>query len=209
MADILKEDRRSEAQVEVVKKIREEAVKNLLSTIPTEDPEREGLVGTPDRVARMYEEIFGGYEMDPHKILSKRFKAGEAEDKGMVVVKDIPFYSHCEHHMVPFFGHAHVAYIPKENGEVVGLSKICRLVECFARRLQIQERLTAQIADCINEELNPLGVMVVIQAEHLCMSMRGVKKPGSNTVTSVGRGVFMDNSNNARAEFMSMLDLNK
>lgn len=209
MSDIWKDDVRSYQEIKADKTKREEHVRGLLETIPYEDPDREGLVGTPDRVARMYEEIFGGYEMDPHKILSKRFHAGEDGDKGMVVVKDIPFYSHCEHHMVPFFGHAHIAYIPKENGEVVGLSKICRLVECFARRLQIQERLTTQIADCINEELHPLGVMVIINAEHLCMSMRGVQKPGSNTVTSVGRGVFMDNSNNARVEFMSMLDLNK
>ena len=198
---------------------RQQAIKMLLETIPGEDAEREGLLETPKRVANMYEEIVGGYEMNPAEILSKTFDAGNMHDdeydpvdvyaNGIVIVKDIPFYSHCEHHMVPFFGHAHVAYIPKENGEVVGLSKICRLVECFARRLQIQERLTTQIADCINEELNPLGVMVVIQAEHLCMSMRGVKKPGSNTGTSVGRGGVMDNSNNARAEFMSMLELNK
>lgn len=209
MADIFKDDSRTWQKVEEMKRKREEHVKGLLDTIPEEDSSREGLIGTPERVARMYEELFGGYEMDPHKILAKRFQVGEDGDKGMVVVKDIPFYSHCEHHMVPFFGHAHVAYIPKENGEVVGLSKICRLVECFARRLQIQERLTTQIAECINAELNPLGVMVVIQAEHLCMSMRGVQKPGSNTVTSVCRGVFLDNDNNARAEFMSMLNMNK
>jgi GTP cyclohydrolase I len=195
--------------------MRREAIKDLLSTIPNEDPDREGLLDTPNRVAKMYEEIFGGYEMDPHEILSKTFDAGKMHDEedeetsdiysnGLVIVKDIPFYSHCEHHMVPFFGHAHVAYIPGER--VVGLSKIARLVECYARRLQIQERLTNQIADAIIQELDPIGVMVVIQAEHLCMAMRGVKKPGANTITSSVHGVFTSNSE-ARSEVLNLLDL--
>lgn len=195
---------------------RKEAIATLLSSIPNEDPSREGLLETPKRVANMYEEIFGGYEMDPHEILSKTFDSGKLHDSeetpgdiyanGLVIVKDIPFYSHCEHHMVPFFGHAHVAYIPGER--VVGLSKIARLVECYARRLQIQERLTNQIADSIIQELDPLGVMVVIQAEHLCMAMRGVKKPGANTITSSVYGVFTSNSE-ARAEVLSLLGLKK
>lgn len=194
--------------------LRKKAVHMLLSSIPNEDPAREGLLETPTRVAKMYEEIFGGYEMNPHEILSKTFDAGKMHDEddeagdiysnGLVIVKDIPFYSHCEHHMVPFFGHAHVAYVPGER--VVGLSKIARLVECYARRLQIQERLTNQIADSIIAELDPMGVMVVIQAEHLCMAMRGVKKPGSNTVTSSVHGVFATNSE-ARAEVLGLLGI--
>jgi len=193
---------------------RQTAITMLLESIPNEDATREGLVDTPTRVAKMYEEIFGGYEMDPHEILSKTFDAGKMHDddeecgdiysNGLVIVKDIPFYSHCEHHMVPFFGHAHVAYIPGER--VVGLSKIARLVECYARRLQIQERLTNQIADAIIQELDPMGVMVVIQAEHLCMAMRGVKKPGANTITSSVHGVFTSNGE-ARSEVLGLLDL--
>lgn len=182
---------------------REQAVKELLRTIPGEDVDREGLLETPNRVARMYEEIFAGYNMDPHLILSKTFKA--EEHKEMVIVKDTDFYSHCEHHMVPFFGQVHIAYIP--NGNVVGLSKLARLVECFAKRLQIQERMTTQIADAIVAELDPMGVMVVIQAEHLCMAMRGVKKPGAKTITSAVRGVFAENDNQARREFLSLLSL--
>lgn len=195
---------------------RKSAIEVLLASIPGEDPSREGLLETPKRVANMYEEIFGGYEMDPHEILSKTFDAGKMHDdeeeagdiyaNGLVLVKDIPFYSHCEHHMVPFIGHAHVAYIPNER--VVGLSKIARLVECYARRLQIQERLTNQIADSIIQELDPMGVMVVIQAEHLCMAMRGVKKPGANTITSSVHGVFASTSE-ARAEVLSLLELKR
>lgn len=188
-----------------IMQIRRVAVKTLLKTIPGEEAEREGLMETPDRVARMYNEVFGGYSMNPAEILSKKFK--DENHKEMVVVKDIDFYSHCEHHMVPFFGKVHVAYIP--NGTVVGLSKIARLVECYARRLQIQERMTSQIANMLMSELQPLGVMVVIQAEHLCMAMRGVKKPGSNTITSAVRGVFSDNSNNARSEFLGLIDLSQ
>ena len=191
---------------------RQLAVYQLLSTIPHEDPEREGLLDTPYRVAKMYNEIFGGYEMDPLEILNKTFTVDDEDDgaglyqQGIVVVKDIPFYSHCEHHMVPFIGKVWVAYIPTKK--VVGLSKIARLVECYARRLQIQERMTTQIADALVEALHPLGVMVVIEAEHLCMAMRGVKKPGTNTVTSAVRGVFAEDGA-ARAECMSLFGLQK
>lgn len=191
---------------------REIAVKMLLDTIPGENSGREGLKDTPHRVAMMYEEIFGGYEMDPHKILDKTFDAGKMHDEevddvdiyanGLVIVKDIPFFSHCEHHMVPFVGKVDIAYVPRER--VVGLSKLARLVECFARRLQIQERLTNQIADTIKEVLDPEGVMVIIQAEHLCMTMRGVKKPGAKTITSSVSGVFTAN-NAARAEVLSLI----
>jgi len=179
------------------------AVFELLNTIPGEYASREGLQETPGRVARMYDEIFGGYDMSPEAILSKTFR--DEEHKEMVIVKDIDFFSHCEHHMVPFIGKVHIAYIP--NGNLVGLSKLARLVECYARRLQIQERMTSQIADAIEEQLKPIGVMVVIKAEHMCMAMRGVKKPGANTITSAVRGVFQDNTNVARAEFLSLIDL--
>lgn len=191
---------------------REMAVKILLNSIPNEDANREGLVDTPHRVAMMYEELFGGYEMDPFEILNKTFDAGKMHEEvdedvdiyanGLVIVKDIPFFSHCEHHMVPFVGKVHIAYVPSKR--VVGLSKLARLVECFARRLQIQERLTNQIADTIKEALDPAGVMVIIQAEHLCMTMRGVKKPGAKTVTSSVSGVFVSNSD-ARAEVLSLI----
>ena len=154
-----------------------------------ENPKREGLLETPDRVAKMYEEIFGGMEMSAKEPLAKRLSA---EKNQMVLEKDITFYSTCEHHLMPFFGKAHVAYIP--SGEVVGLSKIARTVEVFAKRPQIQEQLTAQIADAINEELHPLGVMVMLEAEHTCMTMRGVKKPGSKTITYVTRGLFEEDS---------------
>lgn len=154
-----------------------------------EDVEREGLLETPDRVARMYEEIFAGMYQDAAEPLSKRFHVAGNE---MVLEKDIVFYSTCEHHQMPFFGKAHVAYIPK--GEVVGLSKIARTVEVFAKRPQLQEQLTAQIADAINEQLHPMGVMVMLEAEHTCMTMRGVKKPGSKTVSYVTRGIFAEDT---------------
>ena len=154
-----------------------------------EDPGREGLVETPDRVARMYEEIFSGLYMDAAEPLAKRFHVAGNE---MVLEKDIVFYSTCEHHLMPFFGKAHVAYIPK--GEVVGLSKIARTVEVFAKRPQLLEQLTAQIADAINEHLHPMGVMVMVEAEHTCMTMRGVKKPGSKTVSYVTRGIFAEDT---------------
>ena len=149
-----------------------------------EDPHREGLLDTPDRIARMYEEIFGGLTLTAEEPLSKTF---HVKDNAMVLEKDITFYSTCEHHLLPFYGKAHIAYIPK--GEVVGLSKLARTVEVFARRLQLQEQLTGQIADALEKELNPKGVMVMIEAEHMCMTMRGIKKPGSQTVTIVKRGI--------------------
>ena len=164
-----------------------------------EDITREGLIETPDRIARMYHELAAGYEDDPAVHLSKRFHAGSSD---MVVEKDITFYSFCEHHMLPFFGKAAVAYVP--DGEVVGLSKIARTVEVYARRFQLQERLTSQIADAFMEELKPKGVMVLIEAEHMCMSMRGIKKPGAKTVTSVTRGVF-DEDEKLQNDFYCML----
>lgn len=164
-------------------KIRE-AVTMLLGAVG-EDPEREGLTDTPDRIARMYEEILGGMEQTAQTPLSKTFHTDSAD---MVLEKDIVFYSMCEHHMMPFFGKAHVAYIP--DGQVVGLSKLARTVEIYARRLQLQERLTAQVADAVTTYLKPKGVMVMLEAEHMCMTMRGVKKPGSKTVTIAKRGAF-------------------
>ncbi|MCR5144239.1 MAG: GTP cyclohydrolase I FolE [Lachnospiraceae bacterium] len=155
-----------------------------------EDVNREGLIETPDRVARMYEEIFSGMDEDAKVHLAKRFTAQNNE---MIVEKDITFYSTCEHHLMPFYGKAHVAYIP--DGQVVGISKLARTVEVYAKRPQIQEQLTAQIADAIDAELHPVGVMVMIEAEHTCMTMRGVKKPGSKTVTYVSRGAFLEDSN--------------
>ena len=164
-----------------------EGVRLLLEGIG-EDVTREGLVETPDRIARMYEEIYGGMEEDASEHLKKRF---HVDNDAMVLEKDITFYSTCEHHLLPFYGEAHIAYIP--NGEVVGLSKLARTVEVFARRLQLQEQLTGQIADALEKELNPKGVMVMIEAEHMCMTMRGIKKPGSQTVTIVKRGIFENN----------------
>ena len=165
----------------------EQAVRLLLEGIG-EDITREGLIDTPDRIARMCEEIYGGlgHEADQH--LLKQFPV---ENNEIVLEKDITFYSMCEHHLMPFYGRAHVAYIP--NGKVVGLSKLARTVEVYARRLQIQERMTAQIADDIMKYLAPQGVMVMLEAEHMCMTMRGIKKPGSQTVTMVTRGVFAEN----------------
>lgn len=162
----------------------EAAVRLLLEGIG-EDVNREGLVETPNRIARMYEEIFSGMDESPEGHLSKRFVVDNNE---MVLEKDIVFYSMCEHHLLPFYGKAHVAYIP--NGEVVGLSKLARTVEVYAKRPQLQERMTAQIADAIMEHLDAKGVMVEIEAEHMCMTMRGIKKPGSQTVTVVKRGLF-------------------
>lgn len=178
-------------------KIRE-GVRLLLEGIG-ENTDREGLLETPDRIARMYEEICAGYTQDPKEVLSKVFSVDNSE---MVMEKDITFYSMCEHHMMPFFGKAHIAYIPKDK--VVGISKLARTVEIFARRLQIQERLTGQIADAIMDGLEAEGVMVVLEAEHLCMTMRGVKKPGSKTVTVATRGAFADNESLKR-QFYDML----
>jgi GTP cyclohydrolase I len=154
-----------------------------------EDPSREGLADTPDRVARMYGEIFGGMEKSAGEHLSKVFTA---ENAGIVLERDITFYSTCEHHLMPFYGKAHIAYLPQ--GKVAGLSKLARTVEVFARRLQIQEQMTGQIADAVMEHLRPEGVMVVLEAEHMCMTMRGIKKPGSSTVTVAVRGAFEDSA---------------
>jgi GTP cyclohydrolase I len=166
-----------------------------------EDPSREGLLDTPLRVAKMYEEVFAGLEQEPSGLFEKSFGEHHSE---MVLVKDIPFYSVCEHHLVPFFGLAHVGYIPGLDGRICGLSKLARLVDLFARRPQVQERLTTQIADTLVHELDPQGVVVVMEAEHLCMSMRGVKKPGARTTTSAVRGAFSA-SQKTREEALSLI----
>jgi len=166
-----------------------------------EDPEREGLVGTPARVAEMYAELFTGLGRDPKEELSVSFEEGHRE---MIVLKDIPFYSMCEHHLLPFYGMAHIGYIPNSEGRVVGVSKLARVVEIVAKRPQIQERMTTQIADAIVQGINPDGVAVVIQAEHLCMIMRGIKKPGSAIVTSALRGIFRSRAE-TRSEFFTLL----
>ena len=176
------------------------AVVELLSAIG-EDPERDGLAATPDRVAAMYKELFSGLHDDPARHLEVTFAAEHDE---MVMVRDIPFASLCEHHLVPFLGKVHVAYIPAEDGRITGLSKLARLVDGYARRLQVQERMTTQIADAIATVLSPRGVLVVIEAEHLCMSMRGVKKPGTVTVTSSVRGLFRSDVA-TRAEAMQFI----
>lgn len=165
-----------------------QAVRLLLEGIG-EDADREGLKDTPDRIARMYEEIYGGMEEDAGVHLAKTFTVDSQE---MVIEKDITFYSTCEHHLLPFYGKAHIAYIP--DGKVVGLSKLARTVEVYARRLQLQEQLTGQIADALMEHMKPKGVLVMIEAEHMCMTMRGIKKPGSQTVTLAKRGVFVSDS---------------
>jgi len=177
----------------------EKAVREILEAIG-EDPMREGLIETPERVARFYAEVFKGLREDPGEVVDAFF--GEEHYQEIVMVKEIPFYSMCEHHLVPFHGEAHVAYLP--DGRVTGLSKLARLVDGFAHRPQMQERLTAQVADCLQERLDPLGVLVVVEAEHLCMSMRGVKKPGSVTVTSAVRGLMQTNAA-TRSEAMSLL----
>jgi GTP cyclohydrolase IA len=177
------------------------AVKEILVAIG-EDPDRDGLLDTPMRVARMYEEVFAGLREIPDSHLQVMFEANHDE---MVMVRDIPLTSMCEHHLVPFMGKAHVAYIPGEDGRVTGLSKLARLVDAYAKRPQVQERLTAQIANEIERTLQPRGVLVVIEAEHLCMSMRGVRKPGSSTVTSAVRGQFRD-STATRFEAMRFIE---
>jgi GTP cyclohydrolase I len=176
------------------------AVRELLIAVG-EDPDRPGLQDTPARVSRAYAETFAGLAQDPYDILATTFDEDHDE---MVLVKDIPMYSTCEHHLVPFHGHAHIGYIPAEDGRVTGLSKLARLVEVYARRPQVQERMTRQIADALNDVLKPRGVIVVIEAEHLCMAMRGIRKPGSTTVTSAVRGMFRDNPA-TRAEAMSLV----
>lgn len=177
----------------------ERAIMDLLVAIG-EDPSREGLRETPARVARAYEESFGGLGMSPDEVLTTTFDAGHDE---LVIVRDIEMYSTCEHHLLPFHGHAHVGYIPNENGRVTGLSKLARLVDVFARRPQVQERLTSQVADSLVRILEPRGAIVVIEAEHLCMSMRGVRKPGSTTITSAVRGGLLSPA--SRAEAMSLI----
>jgi GTP cyclohydrolase IA len=189
-----------ESEIVVDKERIERAVRDILEAIG-EDPTRDGLIDTPSRVARMYEEICSGLREDPSEHLRKVF---EAEHDEMVMVRDIPLYSLCEHHLVPFIGKAHVAYIPSENGRITGLSKIGRLVDGYARRPQVQERLTKQVADAIAETLKPRGVLVVIEAEHLCMSMRGIRQPGSSTVTSAVHGIFRENAA-SRSEAMQFL----
>jgi GTP cyclohydrolase IA len=177
----------------------EHHVREILKLIG-ENVEREGLLETPARVTRMYEEIFGGYDVDPRSVLGVTF---DEQHEELVIVKDIVYYSQCEHHMAPFFGKAHVGYIP--SGKVAGLSKLARLVDAVTRRLQVQERITSQIADILEEVLQPHGVMVVVEGEHLCMCARGVKKYGSNTVTSAVRGQFRQNPA-LRSEFLELLN---
>jgi len=177
----------------------ESAIREILIAIG-EDPERDGLLKTPSRVARAYAEMFAGLRQDPADVLSTTFDLGHEE---MVMVRDIELYSCCEHHLVPFHGVAHVGYIPSTDGKITGLSKLARLVDVYAKRPQVQERLTTQIADAMVEHLRPRGVIVVLECEHLCMSMRGVRKPGSRTVTSAVRGQLRDPA--TRAEAMSLI----
>lgn len=177
----------------------EKAFREILLAIG-ENPEREGLVDTPARIARMYEEIFAGLHSDPQEFLNVYFS--ESHDE-LVLVKDIPLYSMCEHHFLPFYGKAHVAYIPR-GGKVLGISKLARVAEAYAHRPQLQERLTTQIADCLYKRLNPYGVAVIIEAEHMCMTMRGIRKPGSKTVTSAVRGIF-ESRPETRAELLSLI----
>ncbi|MBO0731549.1 MAG: GTP cyclohydrolase I FolE [Acidimicrobiaceae bacterium] len=178
----------------------ERAIREVLLAIG-EDPDRDGLTDTPRRVANMYREIFAGLHEQPGRHLNVTFEANHDE---MVMVRDIQVYSVCEHHLMPWFGQAHVAYIPNDDGRITGLSKLARLIEGYARRPQVQERLTSQVADAIERVLSPRGVLVVVEAEHLCMSMRGIRKPGATTVTSAVRGLFRD-SVAARGEAMSFV----
>ena len=176
------------------------AVASIIKAIG-ENPKREGLEGTPERIAEMYAELFMGLDMDPKEELIVGYEEGHRE---MVIVRDIPFYSMCEHHLLPFYGMVHVGYIPDASGRVVGISKLARVVEIVARRPQIQERMTTQIADAIMDGLKPSGVAVIVQAEHLCMIMRGIKKPGSTITTSAIRGAFRTKPE-SRAEFLSLV----
>lgn len=178
----------------------EAAIRELLLAVG-EDPDREGLRETPARVARAYREIFDGLYHDPAEVLAKTFNEDHRE---LVLVKDIPIYSTCEHHLVPFYGHAHIGYIPGVDGTVTGLSKLARLVDGFAKRPQVQERLTSQVADAVAEHLHASAVIVVIECEHLCMAMRGIRKPGASTVTSAVRGGFRNDAR-TRAEAMSLI----
>jgi GTP cyclohydrolase I len=182
----------------------EEGVKLIIKGIG-EDISREGLRRTPERVAEMCEEIFSGIGQDPAEELVPLFDENHDE---MIIVKDIPFYSVCEHHMVPFVGRAHIAYIPNKNGKIVGLSKLVRVFDIAAKRLQVQEKLTTVVADAIENKIKPRGVLVIVEAEHLCMSMRGVKKPNTLTVTSAVRGLFRENPA-SRNEAMALIKQNK
>lgn len=176
----------------------EEHIKEILKLIG-EDVEREGLIETPARVTRMYEEIFAGYEVEPREVLGAVFDENHEE---LVIVKDIVYYSQCEHHMAPFFGKVHIGYLP--SGKIVGLSKLARLVEAVTRRLQVQERITSTIANVLDEELDPQGVFVVVEGEHLCMCARGIKKPGSKTITTAARGLYQHDPA-LRSEFMQLI----
>ncbi|MEW9049821.1 MAG: GTP cyclohydrolase I FolE [Neobacillus sp.] len=187
--------------VEVNRAQIEEAVRLILDAIG-EDPDREGLLDTPKRVAKMYEEVFSGLNEDPKTHFETIFSEDHEE---LVLVKDIPFYSMCEHHLVPFYGKAHVAYIPK-NGRVTGLSKLARAVEAVAKRPQLQERITSTVAESMMDTLDPYGVMVVVEAEHMCMTMRGVKKPGAKTITTAVRGTLAEDMS-ARSEILSLIKM--
>lgn len=206
MAEIYLHDGDEQIGYEKLERYNEETINKLafhykeILTLLGEDPQRDGLLKTPERVAKAMQFFTQGYDMDPAAIL--RSAMFEEDYKQMVIVKDIEIYSLCEHHMVPFFGKAHIAYIP--NGKIVGLSKIPRVVDCFARRLQVQERMTREILNCIHETLNPLGVAVVIEARHLCMSMRGVQKQNSLTTTSDFIGAFKKDQK-TREEFMHLI----
>lgn len=181
------------------------AAESMLATFPKEAMGDSVWEETPKRVAKMWEELLSGYSKNPEEILSKQFDvkaSAEEGTNGVVIVKDIPFFSQCEHHLIPFFGKVHIAYLPQDK--VVGLSKFARLVECYARRLQVQERMTKQIIDDITKYLEPQGAMVIIEAEHLCMAMRGIQKPGAKTVTSRVTGVFADSAK-ARQEVLELL----
>ena len=178
----------------------EKAIRELLEAIG-EDPDRDGLLGTPERVGAFYAEVLSGLHEDPDDVLDVMFEAGHDE---IVMVRDIPFHSLCEHHLVPMVGKAHVAYIPSEDGRITGLSKLARVVQGYSRRLQVQERLTTQVADAIERKLRPRGVLVVVEAEHLCMTMRGVRTPGAVAETSAVRGTFRDDAR-TRSEAMMMI----
>ena len=179
----------------------EQAVTMILEAIG-EDPSREGLIDTPKRVAKMYAEVFEGLHEDPRQYFETVFHENHDE---VVLVKDIPFHSMCEHHLVPFFGHAHIAYIPRD-GVVAGLSKLARAVETTARRPQLQERITSTVADAMMEMLNPVGVYVIIEAEHMCMTMRGIRKPGAKTMTTVARGIY-EHDDIKRSEILSLIKM--
>ncbi len=201
MTDPIDRDERDPADIpEFDQQRAEDAVRELLFAVG-EDPDRDGLVDTPARVARMYAEIFGGLRQRPEDVLTTTFDLAHDE---LVLVKDIEMWSVCEHHLVPFFGRAHIGYIPAEDGQITGLSKLARLVEVYARRPQVQERLTTQIADALERSLQPRGTIVVLEAEHLCMAMRGVRKPGSRTVTSAVRGQLRDAA--TRSEAMALIN---